>query len=137
MQYAYVLPNVVFSFTLSTSCPIVFVRHVLTLLIIISTENQNKAFSYVAYLLFSQVCILFYAIYLFVGFANQSMVLLKAIVADFIPSSEQAAVYGKMGAFGALGFIVGPIVGGNLLELPNGFYNISLILVGLVATNFG
>lgn len=65
------------------------------------------------------------------------MVLLKALIADKLPSDKQSAVYGKLGAFAALGFILAPIISGIVLESEGGFYNLSLLMMSLTATCFG
>lgn len=40
-------------------------------------------------------------------------------------------VYSRMNLLGVVGFIIGPIVGGTLLDMEHGFYYISLITFGL------
>lgn len=75
--------------------------------------------------------------HLFAAGGNQVMVLLRTIVADIVPQEEQTAVYGKMGAYFGLGFILGPVIGGNLLELENGFSYIAFLAAALTATNCG
>lgn len=65
------------------------------------------------------------------------MVLLKTLVADIVPQEQQTAVYGKLGACFGLGFIMGPVIGGNLLELENGFAYIAYLAAALTAINFG
>lgn len=70
-----------------------------------------------------------------VAVSNQTMVLLKALVADNVQSDMQAAVYGNMGACMALGFILAPIISGTILETEGGFYNLSLLMTVLAATS--
>lgn len=65
------------------------------------------------------------------------MVLLKALIADKLPADKQSAIYGKLGAFAALGFILAPIISGIVLETKGGFYNLSLLLMTLSATSLG
>lgn len=65
------------------------------------------------------------------------MVLSKALISDIVPEGEQTAAYGKMGALCALGFIIGPMIGGILLDFPNGFYLITAVLVILSIINLG
>lgn len=65
------------------------------------------------------------------------MVLLKALIADNVPSEKQAAAFGNLGAFVALGFIMGPILSGVILETKGGFYNLSLLMMALTAANLG
>lgn len=65
------------------------------------------------------------------------MVLLKALIADSVPPGEQTAVFGKMGALGALGFIAGPLIGGIVLDRSNGFFYLTLILTALSVASWG
>lgn len=57
-------------------------------------------------------------------------------MADFVPQNERSAVFGKSGAFGSIGFILGPIIGGHIVELENGFFYVccltSVIFLGLL-----
>lgn len=65
------------------------------------------------------------------------MVLLKALIADNVPSDKQAATFGNLGAFVALGFIMGPIISGLILETNGGFYNLALLMMALTAASLG
>lgn len=69
--------------------------------------------------------------------SNQTMVLIKALIADKLPSEQQSSVFGKLGAFAALGFIAAPILSGILLETEGGFYNLALLMTALTVTCLG
>lgn len=73
----------------------------------------------------------------FTAISNQTMVLIKAVIADNVPSDKQAAVFGNLGAFAALGFILAPIISGITLETEGGFYNLALLMIVFTAANSG
>lgn len=65
------------------------------------------------------------------------MILLKTLTADTVPQDQQTAVYGKMGAMFGAGFILGPLIGGSLLEFDNGFSYIALLAAFLTFSTCG
>ena len=58
-------------------------------------------------------------------------------MADATPKERHVTVFGQMNAAGSIGFIVGPVIGGHLAELPGGFYLISMMSASLFVLNFG
>lgn len=63
------------------------------------------------------------------------MVLLKALIADNTPTEKQATIYGNLGAFAALGIILGPILAGIIMDSDNGFFKLALITSALTVVN--
>ncbi|GJQ84332.1 hypothetical protein Trydic_g5270 [Trypoxylus dichotomus] len=61
---------------------------------------------------------------------NQTQSLCKAFVADIEAREEHDLIYSKMNLLGVLSFIIGPIIGGYVFGVEQGFYYISLITGG-------
>lgn len=61
----------------------------------------------------------------------------KAFIADIVPGSDRADAYGKSNSFGSLGFVVGPVIGGHVYELQNGFFYVCVLTFFLFIINFG
>ncbi|KAK9694064.1 Major Facilitator Superfamily [Popillia japonica] len=62
---------------------------------------------------------------------NQTQTICKSFVTDIETKDMHTVVYSRMNLLGVVGFIIGPIVGGTLLDMEHGFYYISLITFGL------
>ncbi|KAF2882246.1 hypothetical protein ILUMI_23914 [Ignelater luminosus] len=58
---------------------------------------------------------------------NQTQTLCKAFVVESSPQEKHASVYNVMNALSVAGFVIGPIIGGQIYELENGFYYISML----------
>lgn len=43
------------------------------------------------------------------------------------PQEKHASVYNVMNALSVAGFVIGPIIGGQIYELENGFYYITML----------
>ncbi|CAH0559623.1 unnamed protein product [Brassicogethes aeneus] len=71
------------------------------------------------------------------GMCKHTQTLTKAIITDVITPKERSAAFGKSTAWGNLGFIIGPLIGGYLSEYPNGFMYVCLITSGLFILNLG
>ncbi|XP_050541053.1 major facilitator superfamily domain-containing protein 9-like [Daktulosphaira vitifoliae] len=56
------------------------------------------------------------------GCVKHTQLLCKILINDIVPPEQQTAAYGCMNGFAALSFIIGPIVGGHLMEKNEGFY---------------
>lgn len=65
---------------------------------------------------------------MFIGVSSKAQILLKTVISDNLPSEEQTAAYSKLGALGALGFILGPVIGGVLYYQTNDFSYIAPLL---------
>lgn len=59
------------------------------------------------------------------GCLKHSQLLCKTLVNDQVPTDQQTAVYGRMNGFSSLSFVIGPIIGGNLMEKSEGFYSLA------------
>lgn len=59
---------------------------------------------------------------MFVGFIKHTQTICKALIADSLPIEQQAAAYGQSSGYGMLGFVIGPILGGHISEMNNGFF---------------
>lgn len=55
-------------------------------------------------------------------------IIVKAIIADIVPTDQQSACFATFGALSAIGFIFGPIIGGYLYVATNDFSYISTIV---------
>ncbi|CAH1101466.1 unnamed protein product [Psylliodes chrysocephalus] len=60
----------------------------------------------------------------------------KAVISDLIPIQDQSDVLAKSVSIGSCGFIIGPLVGGNLVELSNGFSYVSYFTALLFILNY-
>ncbi|KRT83929.1 membrane transporter [Oryctes borbonicus] len=58
---------------------------------------------------------------------NQTQSICKAFVADIETREEHNLIYSKMNLLGVLSFIIGPIIGGYVFDMEQGFYYISII----------
>ncbi|KAK9679015.1 Major Facilitator Superfamily [Popillia japonica] len=56
------------------------------------------------------------------GFIKHTQTICKALIADSLPIEQQAAAYGQSSGYGMLGFVIGPILGGHISEMNNGFF---------------
>lgn len=59
------------------------------------------------------------------GCLKHSQLLCKTLVNDQVPTDQQTAVYGRMNGFSSLSFVIGPIIGGHLMEKSEGFYSLA------------
>lgn len=59
------------------------------------------------------------------GCLKHSQLLCKTLVNDQVPADQQTAVYGRMNGFSSLSFVIGPIIGGHLMEKSEGFYSLA------------
>ena len=71
------------------------------------------------------------------GVFKHTQELLRGYMADATPKERHVTAFGQMNAAGSIGFIVGPMIGGHLAELPGGFYLISMMSASLFVLNFG
>lgn len=59
------------------------------------------------------------------GCLKHSQLLCKTLVNDQVPSDQQTTIYGRMNGFSSLSFVIGPIIGGHLMERSGGFYSLA------------
>lgn len=76
-----------------------------------------------------------YILRILLGSFKHTQTLCKALIADIVPKDKQTEVYGRSTAVSSIGFIVGPIVGGHLIELPNGFSYVCILTAILFVIN--
>lgn len=56
---------------------------------------------------------------------------------DISSSADQSKNIGIFNAVSSIGFIVGPVVGGHIAEMKDGFYIVSLLTALIFFINFG
>ncbi|GJQ81631.1 hypothetical protein Trydic_g8510 [Trypoxylus dichotomus] len=75
-----------------------------------------------------------FALRMILGFIKHTQTICKALIADLLPVDKQAAAYGQSSGYGMLGFVIGPVLGGHISEMNNGFFYVccltSLLFVG-------
>jgi MFS family permease len=71
------------------------------------------------------------------GVTKHTQSLCKAIITDLLPPSERASAFGRSAAWGSLGFIIGPTLGGHLSEFNNGFTYVCVLTSLLFVINIG
>jgi len=59
------------------------------------------------------------------GCLKHSQLLCKTLVNDQVPADQQTTIYGRMNGFSSLSFVIGPIIGGHLMEKSEGFYSLA------------
>ena len=74
---------------------------------------------------------------LFSGIMKHTQSLCRTLLTDVVSTKDQLAVQGRLVSFGAVGFIVGPAIGGHMAELEGGFYYVCVIVMVFFWTNFG
>ncbi|KAI4460167.1 major facilitator superfamily domain-containing protein 10 [Holotrichia oblita] len=62
------------------------------------------------------------ALQVLTGFIKHTQTICKALIADSLPIEQQAAAYGQSSGYGMLGFVIGPILGGHISEMNDGFF---------------
>ncbi|XP_056412073.1 major facilitator superfamily domain-containing protein 9 isoform X2 [Hyla sarda] len=72
-----------------------------------------------------------------VGIFKHSLSISKAFLSDLVPEKERPHVMGRFNSASSMGFILGPVVGGYLTELPSGFYITSLLCTCIFIINAG
>eukprot|EP00062_Callorhinchus_milii_P003051 gi/632939866/ref/XP_007883401.1/ PREDICTED: major facilitator superfamily domain-containing protein 9 isoform X2 [Callorhinchus milii] len=61
------------------------------------------------------------------GIFKQTQSILKAILSDLVSDQDRTQVLGMLNGMSRMGFILGPVLGGYLVELDGGFYINSFI----------
>lgn len=58
-------------------------------------------------------------------------------LADILPETQRSSAFGHFNAVSSVGFIIGPIVGGHVAELPGGFTIVAIIAGAIFLLNAG
>ncbi|XP_017782047.1 PREDICTED: major facilitator superfamily domain-containing protein 9-like isoform X2 [Nicrophorus vespilloides] len=90
-------------------------------------------FSYILLGVDSLYCYIFSRLLL--GLSCHTKLLFRALIADHASVEEQSEIYAKVGALGAIAFILGPIIGGHIAEADYGFKKLGFLLSGLTAAS--
>ncbi|KAG8451853.1 hypothetical protein GDO86_003881 [Hymenochirus boettgeri] len=72
-----------------------------------------------------------------VGIFKHSLSISKALLSDLVPEKDRPSVMGKFNAASSVGFILGPVVAGYLIELQGGFYLTSFLCSAIFVLNAG
>ncbi|XP_074839361.1 major facilitator superfamily domain-containing protein 9 isoform X2 [Carettochelys insculpta] len=72
-----------------------------------------------------------------VGIFKHTLSISKALLSDLVSEKERPLVIGHFSAASSVGFILGPMVGGYLTELENGFFLTSFICSSIFILNAG
>ena len=71
------------------------------------------------------------------GVFKHSQSLLKVALSDHLPKSMHAQAFGRYNAVSTLGFVVGPVIGGHLADLPHGFQLVTALTAAVFLVNAG
>ncbi|NWS68873.1 MFSD9 protein, partial [Crotophaga sulcirostris] len=72
-----------------------------------------------------------------VGIFKHTLSISKALLSDLVSERDRPLVMGRFNAASGVGFILGPVVGGYLAELEDGFYQTSFICASIFLLNAG
>ncbi|XP_068536055.1 major facilitator superfamily domain-containing protein 9 [Anas acuta] len=72
-----------------------------------------------------------------VGIFKHTLSISKALLSDLVSERDRPLVMGRFNAASSVGFILGPVVGGYLTELKDGFYQTSFICASIFLLNAG
>lgn len=84
----------------------------------------------------SNTCLLLCLCYV-VGIFKHTLSISKALLSDLVSERDRPLVMGRFNAASSVGFILGPVVGGYLTELEDGFYQTSFICASIFLLNAG
>lgn len=71
------------------------------------------------------------------GLFKHSQELSRAYLADIVPRSQHSYVFGRFNSMSNIGFIIGPVIGGYVVDHLGGFYSVSMLTAGIFLLNFG
>ncbi|XP_033740847.1 major facilitator superfamily domain-containing protein 9-like [Pecten maximus] len=69
------------------------------------------------------------------GFFKHSQSICKSLLADMFPTDKQSAVHGHFNSVSSIGFILGPVVSGHIVEMAGGFYSVTLLCGAIFMLN--
>lgn len=61
----------------------------------------------------------------------------RSFLAVSVKTQDRSALLGRFNAISNIGFILGPVVGGHLIEFPTGFYLIAALTSSIFVVNLG
>jgi len=73
----------------------------------------------------------------FQGLFKHSQELSKGYLADIMPGSQHSHVFGRFNSISNIGFIIGPVIGGYVLDHLGGFHVVATMTACLFVLNFG
>ncbi|OXB72195.1 UNVERIFIED_CONTAM: hypothetical protein H355_003409 [Colinus virginianus] len=73
----------------------------------------------------------------FLSIFKHTLSISKALLSDLVSERDRPLVMGRFNAASGVGFILGPVVGGYLTELEDGFYQTSFICASIFLLNAG
>ncbi len=72
-----------------------------------------------------------------IGMFKYSQELSRGYQSDNVPKSQHSLVFGRFNAASQIGFIIGPIIGGHIADLPGGFYLCALATTSIFILMWG
>ncbi|XP_066233605.1 major facilitator superfamily domain-containing protein 9 isoform X1 [Saccopteryx leptura] len=72
-----------------------------------------------------------------VGIFKHTLSISRALLSDLVPEKERPLVIGQLNTASSVGFILGPMVGGYLIELDGGFYLTCILCFSVFIFNAG
>lgn len=70
------------------------------------------------------------------GIFKHSISITRAYLAEITPKDQRAKVFGYFNGISSIGFIIGPLIGGHLAEMENGFFKVSIVTSAIFAAWF-
>lgn len=74
---------------------------------------------------------------LFLGIVKHIQSICKAVITDILPNEKHTEAFGKSAAISSIGFILGPLLGGQISEVANGFSYVCFFTMVLFFVNIG
>lgn len=71
------------------------------------------------------------------GLFKHSQELSKAFIADVMPRSQHSHFFGRFNSISNIGFIIGPVIGGYVVDHLGGFHVVAMLTAGIFLLNFG
>ncbi|XP_021377409.1 major facilitator superfamily domain-containing protein 9-like isoform X2 [Mizuhopecten yessoensis] len=69
------------------------------------------------------------------GIFKHSQSIAKSLLADMLPTDRQSAVHGHFNSVSSIGFILGPVVSGHIVEMAGGFYSVTFLCGAIFLLN--
>lgn len=69
------------------------------------------------------------------GIFKHSQSISKSLLADMLPPDKQSAVHGQFNSVSSIGFILGPVVSGHIVEMAGGFHSVTLLCGAIFMLN--
>jgi MFS family permease len=68
---------------------------------------------------------------------KHTQTLCGTMLAEVVPPAEQLEMQRMLTSFGTFGFVAGPAIAGNMLELHHGYQHVCYIITIIFLINFG